>query len=210
MPVIVRNALYNRLQKSEMLGQLKSDVGSLAGVRLELLSEDAPPPEESPLLNVPFQAGTVLVGYLQAYGALEAERAQALERWLRAAVESMALKLTHLHHLSDAEALPGSIARAAQMLRERYAEALNLGMVAREVGLSRERLSRLFHESLGITFSDYLNLVRLQHCRERLRRGAQTIADIAFSCGFQSLSQFNRRFKAAENLTPREFQRLAD
>jgi AraC-like DNA-binding protein len=103
--------------------------------------------------------------------------------------------------------VPASIRQAARVIRERHDQPLPLGEVAAAVGLSRERLSRLFHESLGITFSDYLNEVRLGEARRRLAAPKVSITDIAYASGFQSLSQFNRRFKSAEGISPSAYHR---
>lgn len=103
--------------------------------------------------------------------------------------------------------MPQAVAQATCLMRERFGEALSLAEVARKVGLSREGLSRLFHGSLGITFSTYLNEIRLEEARRLLASSPQAIADIAQSCGFQSPSQFNRRFKAAAGLSPSQFRK---
>jgi transcriptional regulator GlxA family with amidase domain len=211
MPVIARDALLQRLRSSEMFTQLREDVAILTGARLELWAEEDFPVAQSRIrsaLCVPVSAGTVTIGNFLVFGRMDSQRSRALTRWLEAAAYSLAERLTHQHpqSLSQADALPGAIAKAAKILRERFTEPLDLRSVAEEVGLSRERLSRLFHASLGVTFSDYLNLVRLKHCRERLALSDASIADIAFDCGFQSLSQFNRRFKAGEGISPREFR----
>jgi AraC-like DNA-binding protein len=92
-------------------------------------------------------------------------------------------------------------------VRERHDAPLSLGDIAEEVGLSRERLSRLFHETLGITFSDYLAEVRLGRARQLLAEGSSPVTEIAFASGFQSISQFNRRFLQAEGVSPSEYRR---
>jgi len=105
-------------------------------------------------------------------------------------------------------ALPGPVMATARYLREHGTQGeVSLALVAKRVGLGRERLSRLFHSSLGITFSEYLNQVRLDRCRELLRNSHKGITECAFESGFQSISQFNRRFKAAEGITPGEYRR---
>ena len=103
--------------------------------------------------------------------------------------------------------VPAKIVRAAQLITDRHRENLSLGDVADEVELSRERLSRLFHESLGITFSEYLVQVRLTTAREFLSDTDNTITEVAYDSGFQSLSQFNRSFAKLEGKTPSAFRK---
>jgi transcriptional regulator GlxA family with amidase domain len=105
--------------------------------------------------------------------------------------------------------IPEKIIRAIRLVKGSYAEPLLLGDVAAEVELSRERLSRLFHQTIGITFSEYLNEVRLTEARRLLASGGDKITEIAFACGFQSISQFNRRFRATEGMSPSQYRRHA-
>ncbi len=57
----------------------------------------------------------------------------------------------------------------------------------------------------GRSFREELTRLRLEACRAALTdafRGGETIAEIAFSAGFNDLSQFNRHFRAAFGMTP--------
>ena len=110
-------------------------------------------------------------------------------------------------HPHATDVLPAKITAAAQLIRDRYHDNVSLAEIADEVGLSRERLSRLFHEALGITFSDYLNEVRLGEARRRLALRDDNITEVAYASGFQSLSQFNRRFRTAEGMSPSEYRK---
>jgi len=202
MPTIAQEVLRRRLERDGRLPALLADLRGLCGVRLSW-RETAP---EDDVFHAPLLIASVTVGYVCAEDNLSLHDQRALERVLRLAMEGLAHQLAH-PAAARHDALPGAVSRAARYVREHFAEPLSLGQVAAEVGLGRERLSRLFHESLGVTFSDYLNRARLDHCRERLQGSSLTVAEIAFESGFQSLSQFNRRFKAAEGVSPREYRR---
>lgn len=55
----------------------------------------------------------------------------------------------------------------------------------------------------------YLSEVRPAEARKQLSGGSARITEIAFACGFQSLSQFNRRFRATEGMSPSEYRKKA-
>lgn len=78
-------------------------------------------------------------------------------------------------------------------------------MLAERTGISTRTLHRLFAAS-GTTFQDWLREQRLERCWAELndhgRRG-RSIADVAFGCGFNDLSTFNRAFRARFGMTPR-------
>lgn len=157
---------------------------------------------------VPLQVGSVFVGWLTVRGASGSDlRRDAVTRLLEAVVEQISHRLARDGVEAGAPALPGAVARGAMILQERFRDAVTLPEVAAEVGLSPERLSRLFHASLGLTFTEYRNQLRLEECRRNLIHTDWPVTRIALEAGFQSLSQFNRRFRAAEGKSPREFRR---
>jgi transcriptional regulator GlxA family with amidase domain len=65
----------------------------------------------------------------------------------------------------------------------------------------------LFRRQLGVTITDYLSTVRLGASADLLAHGQRAIAEIAFSCGFTNLANFNRRFRARYGLTPSRYRR---
>ncbi|MFP4069781.1 MAG: helix-turn-helix domain-containing protein [Opitutales bacterium] len=192
------------MQRSGWLDRLGADARILFHKRLRFQAETSSKAENR--VEVPLQVGAVLLGYLSIPASLRSERNQAYRRWLEMACRVFADDLSSPHPRAS-DVLPAKITRAARLMRERFQDHLSLGEIAGEVGLGRERLSRLFHESLGITFSDYLNELRLSEARRRLAEGSDRITEIAYSSGYQSLSQFNRRFKAAEGLSPGQYRK---
>jgi len=204
MPQFVRKALIHRMERSGLLDRLRNDVRVLFRKRLKF--NELPDSESPERLQIRMRVGATTLGYLSIPASARPERNEAYRRWLEMACRVFAEELGSPHpHATDV--LPAKITRAARFVREHHRENLSLAAVAGHVGLSRERLSRLFHESLGITFSDYLNEVRLGEARRRLAAGREAITDVAYSSGYQSLSQFNRRFKAAEGLSPRDYRK---
>ncbi len=74
------------------------------------------------------------------------------------------------------------------------------------MGLSQPYFSRLFKKLSGMTFSQYLNIVRLEHAIDMLHHnpGGRTITEIAISCGFETIRHFNRTFRQITGMSPRE------
>lgn len=88
-----------------------------------------------------------------------------------------------------------------------FQENITLEMVAREVGLSKYYLSKLFAQKIGYSFNDYLNLLRIDYGKELLSMTDHSVEDIAFFCGFQSESSFFRNFKKAEDFSPLQYRK---
>jgi AraC-like DNA-binding protein len=80
---------------------------------------------------------------------------------------------------------------------------------ARHVRLSPAAFSRFFRRAVGKTFRAYLADLRLSDACRRLLESDHSISRIACDVGFDNLSTFNRTFRLARGLSPREFRREA-
>jgi AraC-like DNA-binding protein len=93
-------------------------------------------------------------------------------------------------------------------------EGLTIGDLAAKLGLPEHRLRRTINRGLGFrNFNEYLNRHRLADAKQALGDPAQRdvpILTIALDAGFQSLSPFNRAFKADTGMTPTEFRRRSE
>ena len=203
MPRIALELLQRRLERSGLLDQIAADARILFRKRLHFVPRDEELSGFS--LSIELKVGAVFLGYLSLTPAGQAIEKDAYLRWLNLVAQSLSEHLISPHaHAMDV--VPSSIAEASRLIRNQHREPLSLADVANAVGLSRERLSRLFHETLGITFSQYLTHTRLETARALLQTTSKSVTEIAFESGFQSLSQFHRRFKSAKNQSPTEFR----
>lgn len=87
-----------------------------------------------------------------------------------------------------------------------YNRTITLEEVAKVAGMPEVSFSRFIKKRTGNTFIDSLNEIRLGHAGKLLISSTQTIAEIAYSCGFNNISNFNRIFKKKKNCTPNEFR----
>ncbi len=95
-------------------------------------------------------------------------------------------------------------------LRRHRAEKLPLGEAARLCGLSPAQFTRSFKQVAGMSYLAYVTHLRLAEAARRLRAGEMSIAEIADITGFADQSHFDRRFKRAFGVTPREFQQRSN
>jgi transcriptional regulator GlxA family with amidase domain len=66
--------------------------------------------------------------------------------------------------------------------------------------------SRFFKARTGKTFVDTLNEIRLGHASRFLIETTESITEVAYKCGFNNMSNFNRIFRKKKNCTPKEFR----
>lgn len=83
-------------------------------------------------------------------------------------------------------------------------EFYDLNRAAEFMAMNPAYLSRLFHKLVGLTFSQYLNIVRCENAVAMLQSGEDvSITQIAAECGFSTIRNFNRIFKQLTGYTPR-------
>lgn len=90
---------------------------------------------------------------------------------------------------------------------QHYASPVSLDDVASVSNLTPGAFCRFFRQHTRKTFSHLLNEVRIEHACRHLRHSKQTISQIAFSCGYTNLSNFNRQFREITGMTPGEYIR---
>ena len=100
------------------------------------------------------------------------------------------------------------IHRACRYVFENLVTPITLRQAAKAAALTPEALCRLFKRSTGHTFFDFVNNARIGHACVQLIETDNTICEIAFASGFNTLANFNRRFRERKHTTPRAFRAL--
>jgi AraC-like DNA-binding protein len=98
------------------------------------------------------------------------------------------------------------IEKIMTFLNNNFNENITLGDAAKIAGMAEVSLSRFFKSRTGKTFIDTLNEVRLGHATRLLIDTTNSINEVAYQCGFNNMSNFNRIFKKKKDSTPKEFR----
>lgn len=89
---------------------------------------------------------------------------------------------------------------------ENYMKDISLKDLADLVCMSPDSFSRFFHNKTGRTPSRYIIDYRLGVSARLLLKTKLSVAEIGYSCGFNTLSHFNRLFRDSKGCTPSEFR----
>ena len=103
-----------------------------------------------------------------------------------------------------------AVAKALSIIHSRYAEELDVEMLAREAGVSRSVLGERFTALLGEPPMRYCASWRMRVAANMLREGKQNSANIAYSVGFNSEAAFNRAFKKEFGEPPATWRRTLE
>jgi AraC-like DNA-binding protein len=71
-----------------------------------------------------------------------------------------------------------------------------------------KRISQVINQGFNMNFNDFVNHHRIRAVIQKIEEGEhnlQTLLSLAFECGFNSKSTFNRAFKRATSLNPKKY-----
>lgn len=98
------------------------------------------------------------------------------------------------------------IENVMQYLNTNFDKDVTLTEASKIALMTEVGFSRFFKARTGKTFVDTLNEIRLGKASRMLIETTQNITEIAYHCGFNNMSNFNRIFKKKKNCTPKEFR----
>lgn len=109
----------------------------------------------------------------------------------------------------ESESGMGTLKRLLDDVEEHY-ENYTFERAAAFVGFSEAYFSRLFHKQMGMTFSAYLNHVRVRHAVRLLReRPDISMTELSIMTGYTTIRNFNRMFRTITGYAPRELPESA-
>ena len=100
-----------------------------------------------------------------------------------------------------------AIPLALEYIRKHCDSDITLEDVAKAAWLSPTYFSRLFVQTTGMHFSDYLRQCRLERAKVLLATESLSVKEIATASGFRSAAYFIKLFSEAYGMTPGEYRR---
>lgn len=98
------------------------------------------------------------------------------------------------------------VKKVTEYISVHYNERINLADLASLVGMSETAFSRFIKLRTGKSFTEYITDIRLGYAVRMLVDSTNSISEVAYLCGFNNISNFNRVFKKKKNLSPKEFR----
>jgi len=98
------------------------------------------------------------------------------------------------------------IEKVFDYMNQNFDRPVTLTEVAKLSSMTEVSFSRFFKTRTGITFIDSLTELRLGHASRMLIDTTESVSEVAYNCGFNNISNFNRIFKKKKGCTPKEFR----
>lgn len=103
-----------------------------------------------------------------------------------------------------------AVKRVIELMHERIEEPLSLQEMSRVAFISQFHFNRVFRQVTGIPPHQYLYALRLETAKRLLLTTKESVTDVCFSVGYNSLGTFTRRFTGLVGLSPNRFRALME
>lgn len=98
------------------------------------------------------------------------------------------------------------VLKVKDYITNHYQDEIRQQELAALVGMSPSAFSRFFKLRTGKTLSNYIVDIRLGIAARQLVDTTNSVSEICYDCGFNTLSNFNRLFKKNKGCNPTEFR----
>jgi AraC-like DNA-binding protein/quercetin dioxygenase-like cupin family protein len=89
---------------------------------------------------------------------------------------------------------------------ENFQDTITLARAASIANMQKAAFCRYFKRKTKKKFSEFVNDIRITHARKLLTETDKTVKEVAYECGFESNSYFNRQFKSTCKMSPSELR----
>ena len=113
------------------------------------------------------------------------------------------------HRGADPQGRRTVLQRIVEDLRRDSFSGTGVAQLARNCGMSRFTFSRMFRESFGISYRDFVMRTRLEKACKMLEQPGSSVTSVAHTAGFADASYFARVFKRHIRKSPKQYARAA-
>ncbi|WP_286233910.1 AraC family transcriptional regulator [Thalassotalea sediminis] len=100
------------------------------------------------------------------------------------------------------------IDKAVRYIHEHYTDAICANDIATLLHMSTNHFHRFFKHHTEQTFTEFVNQLRISKACSLLINTTKPIYTISDTCGFNNISNFNRRFLQFKAMKPSEFRKI--
>lgn len=99
---------------------------------------------------------------------------------------------------------------ALDYINSHYQEQISISHLAALVSLSKNYFMNRFRQVTGSTCIEYINKVRINAACDMLRSKNIPVTEVAYTCGFGNLSNFNRQFRRITGTSPFQYRKSGE
>lgn len=132
--------------------------------------------------------------------------------YIKNIINCMLIKVFKNQHISlpqDELSEKNPLQAALLYLNMHFREDPSLLQMAEILHYNPNHFSAAFHKAVGLTYSEYLNNLKISYAKELLLSTNLKVGDICYESGFSSASHFLKIFKEHVGISPLRFRNLS-
>lgn len=94
-------------------------------------------------------------------------------------------------------------------INSNYCDELSMTDIADQKKMELSSFSRSFKKTTGVTFTSFVNRVRINRACRLLTETDEYISTIAYRVGYNNVANFNRRFVEIKKVTPTQYRKTS-
>ncbi len=143
----------------------------------------------------------------QGEGFMICRDLEALYGFLLSSLMQYRNAVTGKRNTAAIESVHSPIDRAIAYIDQNYYKELDLALLSQLVSMNSSYFSSQFKKKTGLSFSTYLQNVRLEKAKNMLLHSDQKLHEISAAIGIGNVKYFCRLFKNYTGVTPTEYKR---
>ncbi len=101
-----------------------------------------------------------------------------------------------------------NFSKILRYLNQHYNEQVKLKDISKLYYINKNYASYIFKRNTGMTFSDYLNKIRMEQAKKLLVSTEYTIFEVSEMIGYMDYSYFSKAFKKKYGVTPSQYRKM--
>lgn len=101
-----------------------------------------------------------------------------------------------------------NIEKVLDLIYHSYAEKITIELAAEISGYGKSNFCKIFKNTMGISFHQYLNRYRTERSKFFLKHSDMSVSEIAETVGFNDSKTYCRVFKEITGITPRKYSKI--
>ena len=143
---------------------------------------------------------------VQEIGEVEYAKADELDSIKALFVSPIDRVISLFERLECSTQESGIVSRVCKYVLDNIDEEISLKIVSDSLFMNKSHISEVFKQKTGISFIEYLTLVKMERARKLMTDGRLKTYEIAELLGFKDIEYFSKLFKKNTGLTPTEYR----
>lgn len=149
-----------------------------------------------------------ILGYFRIIGTEERDEKIYSDVVVKNTITAIVIMTLRKSNCMECGSMPRLVRQVVRYIDKNFKEKISLTNLAQVFSITPNYLGRILTKWLGISFSEYINRVRIKYACNLLATTDLSVKEIAFSSGYNSVEHFIYVFKSIMDDTPSNYRKI--